>query len=107
MSDWSLARLLANVHDDIQQRLSISRGAFGHSTTKGDASETVWLELLQKYLPKRYQVEKAHIVDSEGDFSEQIDVVVFDRQYSPFIFCTRARRCWRPRACTRCSRPSN
>ncbi len=61
-------------------------GAFGHPTTKGDASETVWLELLQKYLPKRYQVEKAHIVDSNGDFSEQIDVVVFDRQYSPFIF---------------------
>ena len=50
MSDWSLARLLANVHDDIQQRLSISRGAFGHAPTKGDASETVWLELLQKYL---------------------------------------------------------
>lgn len=86
MSDWSLARLLANVHDDIQQRLSISRGAFGHPTTKGDASEAVWLELLQKYLPKRYQVEKAHIVDSNGDFSDQIDVVVFDRQYSPFIF---------------------
>jgi hypothetical protein len=26
------------------------------------------------------------VVDSQGTFSEQIDVVVFDRQYSPFIF---------------------
>ena len=26
------------------------------------------------------------MVDSKGKFSEQIDVVVFDRQYSPFIF---------------------
>jgi len=26
------------------------------------------------------------VVDSNGVFSEQIDVVVFDRQYSPFIF---------------------
>ena len=86
MSEWSLSRLLANVHDDIQHRLSVSRGAFGHSTTKGDASEAVWLELLQTYLPKRYQAEKAHIVDSNGDFSDQIDVVIFDRQYSPFIF---------------------
>jgi hypothetical protein len=34
----------------------------------------------------RYQAEKAHVVDSTGAFSEQIDVVVFDRQYSPFIF---------------------
>lgn len=37
-------------------------------------------------MPKRYQVAKAHVVDSLGDFSEQIDVLVFDRQYSPFIF---------------------
>lgn len=26
------------------------------------------------------------MVDSEGTFSQQLDVVVFDRQYSPFIF---------------------
>jgi hypothetical protein len=54
--------------------------------TEGDASEEVWLEMLRKYLPQRYQAAKAHIVDSRGMFSEQIDVVVFDRQYSPFIF---------------------
>jgi hypothetical protein len=36
--------------------------------------------------PKRYQAESAHVVDSQGNFSNQIDVVVFDRQYSPFIF---------------------
>jgi hypothetical protein len=41
---------------------------------------------LQEYLPQRYQAAKAHVVDSQGEFSEQIDVVVFDRQYSPFIF---------------------
>src|SRR5262249_49951459 len=50
-----------------------------------DASEEVWLELLQTYLPKRYQAAKAHVVDSNGTFSDQIDVVIFDRQYSPFI----------------------
>jgi hypothetical protein len=42
--------------------------------------------LLQNYLPQRYQAATAHVVDSNGVFSEQIDVVVFDRQYSPFIF---------------------
>jgi hypothetical protein len=26
------------------------------------------------------------VVDSEGNFSRQIDVLIFDRQYSPFIF---------------------
>jgi hypothetical protein len=86
MTDWSLSVLLAGLHDDIQQKLDIIRKSFGHPVSKGDASETVWLELLQTYLRQRYQAATAHVVDSDGVFSDQIDVVVFDRQYSPFIF---------------------
>lgn len=86
MSQWSLSQLLSSLHDDIQQRLSIARKSLGHPGTKGDASENVWISMLDTYLPKRYQAAKAHVVDSHGNFSQQIDVVVFDRQYSPFIF---------------------
>lgn len=86
MMSWSLKDLLASLHDDIEQRLSTARKVFGHPDSKGDASEHVWVELLDQYLPKRYQVSPAHVVDSKGEFSDQIDLVVFDRQYSPFIF---------------------
>ena len=83
---WSIQTLLSELHDDIQEQLARARKAFGHPGTKGDASEAVWLELLQIYLPARYQAASAHVVDSAGTFSDQIDVIVFDRQYSPFIF---------------------
>ena len=86
MTSWSLPQLLSGLHDDIHQRLETVRRTFGHPGTKGDASERVWLELLQQYLPQRYQAARAHVVDSSGVFSQQIDVVIFDRQYSPFIF---------------------
>jgi hypothetical protein len=86
MTAWSLKQLLAGLHDDIETRLSIARASFGQPGTKGDASENVWLQLLDTYLPRRYRVSKAHVVDSMGDFSDQIDVLVFDRQYTPFIF---------------------
>lgn len=86
MTTWSLSQLLAGLHDDIQQRLETVRKSFSHPGTKGDASEQVWLKLFESYLPRRYQASTAHIVDSKGAFSEQIDVVIFDRQYSPFIF---------------------
>ena len=86
MSTWSLSQLLAGLHLDIERRLATARQAFAHPGTKGNASERVWLELLQTYLPLRYHAETAHVVDSKGVFSNQIDVVVFDRQYSPFIF---------------------
>lgn len=86
MTQWSLPQLLAGLHDDIQQRLKTVRKSICHPGTKGNASEKVWLDLLQTYLPKRYQAATAHVVDSKDTFSDQIDVVVFDRQYSPFIF---------------------
>lgn len=86
MSEWSLSTLLAGLHHDIERRLATARQTFGHPGTKGNASEHVWLELLQTYLPRRYHAETAHVVDSKGAFSDQLDVVVFDRQYSPFIF---------------------
>ncbi|PZV37068.1 DUF6602 domain-containing protein [Mesorhizobium kowhaii] len=86
MTTWSLPRLLEGLHNDMQQRLETSRGVFGHPVAKGNASETVWLKLLQTYLPQRYQAETAHVVDSTDKFSDQIDIVIFDRQYSPFIF---------------------
>ena len=86
MSGWSLEQLFENLQNDIGQRLATVRSSFGHSGTKGDASETVWLNLLRSYLPKRYEAAGAHVVDSLGNFSHQIDVVIFDRQYSPFIF---------------------
>ncbi len=86
MPEWSLSRLFESLHSDIQHRLLTVRRALHHPGTKGDASENVWISVLQQYLPQRYQAEKAHVVDSRGNFSQQIDIVVFDRQYSPFIF---------------------
>ena len=85
------------------------RQSFGHPGTKGDASERVWLEMLQN-LSCRSATRRptAHVVDSKGVFSDQIDVVVFDRQYSPFIFQLRGPDDHsRPRASMPCSRPSS
>lgn len=86
MTEWSLPKLLLGLHETIQQRLKAARTVAGHPVLKGDASETIWLDLLKTYLPKRYEADRAVVVDSEGAFSEQIDVVIFDRQYSPFVF---------------------
>jgi hypothetical protein len=86
MSQVSLATLLEHLHEGVEEELTHARKALAHPTDKGDASETIWIELLSKHLPKRYAVCKAHVVDSQGTFSDQIDVVVHDRQYSPLVF---------------------
>lgn len=85
MMDWSLSEILASLNEDIEQELERVRKVIGHPGSKGDASEDVWLRLFQKYLPNRYCTDKAHVVDSRDSFSDQIDAVVYDQQYSPFI----------------------
>mgnify|MGYP003635605183 CR=1 FL=1 len=82
----SLPAMLESMNRTVEARLREVRTTIGHSGTKGDASEEIWLGLLRDYLPKRYQAERAFVVDSLGKVSDQIDIVVFDRQYSPFVF---------------------
>lgn len=82
---WSLPVLLAEFHQEIQQELVRAR-KLAHPTDKGDASEAVWLSVLSRYLPRRYEARKGHVVDSQGKFSDQIDLIIHDRQYSPFVF---------------------
>lgn len=57
-----------------------------HAVYKGNSSEGKWRELLKVYLPSRYQVDEGIVIDSDDNKSEQIDVIVFDRQYSPLLF---------------------
>lgn len=85
MTKWSLPGLFKDLHEEIERDLKRIRRSIGQSTALGDSSELIWTELLRQHLPERYAVEKAFIVDSKGNFSQQIDVVIFDRQYTPFI----------------------
>jgi hypothetical protein len=84
--EWSLPNLLDDLHGAVESELRRARSTLGHPTEKGDASESVWIDVLNNHLPERYRAIKAHVVDSVGAFSEQIDVVIHDRQYSPLIF---------------------
>jgi hypothetical protein len=45
-----------------------------------------WIKVLEDHLPKRYRINKAFIVDSNGELSDEIDIVIYDRQYTPILF---------------------
>ena len=82
--------MLHEVYTSLQKemiaKLSLCRQAISHSSEKGDASEGDWLAWFQEYLPKRYRVDKAFVVDSDDSKSQQIDVVIYDAQYSHLVF---------------------
>jgi hypothetical protein len=90
MTEWSLPTLFAGVHEKVHAELELARKALAHPTTKGDASEAVWLHLFNTYLPRRYRAAKAHVADSTNTFSLQLDVVIYDELYTPPIFAMGA-----------------
>jgi hypothetical protein len=72
-----------------QQHLLTSLGAtdlFTHPTAKGDLGEGAWHQLLEKFLPRRYQVSNAFVLDAHSTCSEQIDLVIHDRHFCPLLF---------------------
>lgn len=80
---------IKGLFEDLQERMLVNlvgaRKVIDHPTAKGGASEVNWRGMLSDHLPKRYQVDTGFLLDHEGAISEQIDIVVFDRQYTPFL----------------------
>jgi hypothetical protein len=66
--------------------LHSTRQVLTHPTTKGDIAETSWKRLLRNHLPSRYSVDGGFVIDSTGASSEQIDLLIYDRQYSTLVF---------------------
>ncbi|WP_245545448.1 DUF6602 domain-containing protein [Fluviicola taffensis] len=66
--------------------LSTNREFITHPGSKGDALENAWIEWLRAYLPNRYSVDKAIVIDHEGNTSHQMDIVIYDNWFTPFIF---------------------
>lgn len=56
-----------------------------HNGDRGEVNEQFFIDFLRAYLPNRYTVEKAIVLDSIGQVSHSVDVVVFDRQYTPTL----------------------
>lgn len=85
MGKTDLKSLFYSLQNQMEARLVTDRNVT-HPVAKGDAAEINWIQWLKEYLPKRYCVDKAFIVDCENNISDQIDVVIYDQQYTPFAF---------------------
>lgn len=81
-----LKELFNGLQGQMLAQLNTNRKFITHSGSKGDALEETWIEWLRKYLPNRYSVDKAIVIDSTGNTSDQLDIVIYDNWFTPFIF---------------------
>lgn len=78
--------LFKGMQNEMQATLELGREFIVNNGEMGAAAEESWRKWLRDYLPKRYRVDKAIIVDCDGNTSDQIDIVIYDGQYSYFVF---------------------
>ncbi|MGW8956054.1 DUF6602 domain-containing protein [Paenibacillus sp. NPDC055715] len=59
-----------------------------HNLTTGTTRELVWGELFRSMIPKKFCIDQGvFIIDSFGNISAEVDLAIFDEQYTPYIFC--------------------
>lgn len=64
----------------------LNYGAF-HPTTIGGFREEIWKSLFERIIPKKFKIERSvFIMDSKGKVSNEVDLAIFDEQYTPYIF---------------------
>lgn len=81
-----LKELFAGLKAEMQESLNVNRTSIPHYATMGAASEVRWSQFLRDYLPKKYLVDNGIVIDCEGNVSEQIDIIIYDALYTPFVF---------------------
>lgn len=69
----------------LQVKLRLSSASITHDGVMGDVNEQHFIKFLKSSLPKRYAVESAIVIDSNGNTSDQIDIVIYDNQYTPTL----------------------
>lgn len=79
-----IEELFLGMQEELLAKLNTGK-KINHAPTQGDDTEMNWISALSS-LPSRYAVDKGFVIDASGSLSEQMDIVVYDRYYSPIIF---------------------
>lgn len=86
MNRIEIKDLFSGLQKAMAGELGLNKEVICHPGSKGDALENSWIDMLQKYLPNRYSIDKAMVIDYDGNVSDQIDIVIYDNFYTPFVF---------------------
>lgn len=76
----------------LKTQLEMSSVSITHNGTMGDVNEDHFINIIRQYLPDRYAVDSGIVIDSMGKTSDQIDVVIYDNQYTPTLLDQQGHR---------------
>ncbi|MGP1599404.1 DUF6602 domain-containing protein [Peptoanaerobacter stomatis] len=58
-----------------------------HHLTAGSYREEIWADFFRRIVPKKFNITRSvFIIDSKGKVSKEVDIAIYDEQYTPYIF---------------------
>jgi hypothetical protein len=81
-----------DVQAEIQLKLRRAAQSIAHGGTQGAVTEDHWIDVFRAYLPNRYEVASGFVIDSRGGRSQQMDIVIFDRHFTPTLLDQQKHR---------------
>ncbi|CAM3821971.1 DUF6602 domain-containing protein [Marinicrinis lubricantis] len=58
-----------------------------HPGTTGGFREEVWKNMFEQLIPRKFSIARSvFIIDSGGRISNEVDLAIYDEQYTPYIF---------------------
>lgn len=82
----SMADIMAIVSEQLKLHLSKGRVALSHNGEKGNALEAAVRDFFREHLPPSIGVTHGQVVDSPGNLSTQLDVILYDANRTPVFF---------------------
>lgn len=87
-----MKQAFALVQSNLAAAMKLASQSISHGGVMGSVNEDHWTELFRSYLPNRYDVATGIVIDSRGHRSEQIDLVIFDRHFTPTLLDQKNHR---------------
>lgn len=81
-----------DVQSELELKLKRAARSIEHAGTHGAVNEDHWIDVFRAYLPNRYEVATGFVIDSLGNRSDQIDIVIFDRHFTPTLLDQQKHR---------------
>ncbi|MBT2288286.1 hypothetical protein J7E73_03870 [Paenibacillus albidus] len=75
------------IHLEASITSQLRMAAERHHVTSGTFREDIWRSLFEQIVPRKFSIEQSvFIIDSNGRVSKEVDLAIFDEQYTPYIF---------------------
>lgn len=80
-----IGRLFAGIADKMLVDFDQIQSQVAHAGERGSQRERTLMMFLEKYLPTRYALGSGHIIDTDGNRSNQCDIVIYDGHNCPLL----------------------